>query len=859
MYASSTTCELCASNTWSSYTGATHCDACEVGKRSTPSRTDCAGCPTINRTRLVFAQYFEPGCALRCAPGVSYLRTNALLPDGCGNCSTISVPFGQYLPTPNVSCVKTAPCTNRPSVTRSVYTGASKTPGQSLCPWECVPGFAGDLNCGACDSAGFDPRVQRWLYGCTAGCLPKRYAANCSRACVDLLSEYEEGGTLALRASQMRSERPYYVQGVCGTSEALGVAQLPALRRGRWAYRLESASELTLAIQGRLCGDAFLNVGEACDDGNAVSGDGCSDRCVVETNAYWDCDLVGAPCLPDCGWPRAASPWGLRLSAYGYVLPKCKNGVCVCDALRYNDVQALPSLANRTAWMAQNLIPCDCDGNPHRTLPYAECTVDNRGCRMCAAGEYHYDQYARCVPCGSECAVGYTRADPMVAECGPGVATSALLALSAETQRQRAVGCVSCPASTLLPGMRFLGNGTCDVACTRNEALLTSGYTVDRYCSAPVDARTGACRGQCVECALWLSALRPVLVGKYPQGCVDVYGYRWVDCEGLPPNAHWTLGTLMPNAARGCAWACDACAWTLASHSACLPCGLKGKVPCASGSRLIACSDLSCPLGAEYEVCVPCDGLLPREMQAWTSDPPFYTQCLPDCEPGLSFSAQRGDECTACTRVVCALGNELVPCVPRSDATCRNCTLRPANSEFVTEGSCETRCATGYHRDAASGECVACDRLVCATGSRRSSECVAVEERLQAPTCVECEGGPPPEGMRWEGCAMVCVSGYVRLSSGECVPCAPALCGLGYRGVCVDSRLVCSACEQTLSGARWAAPGDCASMVCLDGYTLQSGVCVPPPQASTTPTPPALVPKGASVTRGLPVRTVRHS
>jgi hypothetical protein len=511
--------------------------------------------------------------------------------------------------------------------------------------------------------------------------------------------------------------------------------------------------------------------------------------------------------------------------------------------------------------------------------------VSNRGCRPCADGQYHYDQAAMCVPCGSRCAAGYKVATLMVDKkrCNSTVTTSALLWMAEENpERQLAIGCVPCPTLNQLPsGVRFLGNGTCEIACTRSSALLTSNYTTDRYCNQAVDATTGGCRsGICISCATWLNSWRDnTQMGQYPQGCVDRYGYRWTDCEGLPPHAHWTSGTPLPNDVRGCSWECDACAWSMSMHSACRPCGLKGQVSCASGSRLISCAQMHCSSQKEYEVCVPCDGRPPFARQVWTSEAPFYSQCTPDCEPGLGYSENPGDECTACTRMGCAMGTYLIPCVPRADATCGDCPLMPANAEFVTQGSCETRCVSGYYMDAESGACVDCTLLACAIGSRRSSECEAVGDRVQAPTCVECSGGPPPSGMRWaSGCAFECVAGAVSLvgnNGSSCVPCAPSMCGLGHQGACVTlvdgegTRLVCVVCALAPpQGSRWAVGGDCGASVCLEGHTLTAyGTCAPPPPLSpiggSTPAPsssssPEKRTRGAS-TSGLPTRSLRHS
>jgi len=48
------------------------------------------------------------------------------------------------------------------------------------------------------------------------------------------------------------------------------------------------------------CGNGILTSDETCDDGNTVSGDGCSADCkTVETG--WQCRVPGKPCTPRCG------------------------------------------------------------------------------------------------------------------------------------------------------------------------------------------------------------------------------------------------------------------------------------------------------------------------------------------------------------------------------------------------------------------------------------------------------------------------------------------------------------------------------------------------------------------------------
>jgi cysteine-rich repeat protein len=47
------------------------------------------------------------------------------------------------------------------------------------------------------------------------------------------------------------------------------------------------------------CGDGIVSPGEQCDDGNVASGDGCSASCQVEPG--WRCVVPGRLCVPICG------------------------------------------------------------------------------------------------------------------------------------------------------------------------------------------------------------------------------------------------------------------------------------------------------------------------------------------------------------------------------------------------------------------------------------------------------------------------------------------------------------------------------------------------------------------------------
>ncbi|MDP9001079.1 MAG: DUF4215 domain-containing protein [Myxococcota bacterium] len=63
-------------------------------------------------------------------------------------------------------------------------------------------------------------------------------------------------------------------------------------------YKCPTPGQSCVAIQ--VCGDGVVDGGEQCDDGNTVSGDGCSSICQVEPG--WQCPIAGAKCIgAKCG------------------------------------------------------------------------------------------------------------------------------------------------------------------------------------------------------------------------------------------------------------------------------------------------------------------------------------------------------------------------------------------------------------------------------------------------------------------------------------------------------------------------------------------------------------------------------
>ena len=823
---SSRQCAVCQGETYSSGSAATVCKSCSVGFYAAKSnKTSCLPCPPLG----LFVEYFQPGCSLRCNPSVSYLRTSPYVPGGCGNCSALTPPIGTY-PDP-ADCSRARPCTLPPNA-RFTSGGTNA----NNCRWSCNAGFLSSFQQGACTPcavpANFNRSVHVFTSGCSFACRPKLYDDNskaCNQSCRDLLADYsyptDKRYVLFKRVSTTLAQQgrplPIYVLGVCGTSENVPLSDLPVLRLGRYAAVLSSASPRTL------CGNSFLNTGETCDDGNSQGGDGCDATCQVETRSYWDCDLIGAPCLPNCGWTSQAPQAG-GVGLFGYVLPACPSAVsCSCANMTYYQISAL-SPRDRAAWMASRLVPCDCGGNAVRTVPYAQCTAANRGCVACAAGQYFDDLQGQCLRCGSICMPGYYNgkgssylAEPyatIAAACGTQAAVMISNTNSSPTA-QALVGCVPCP---LLSGGQVYVKG-CNYTCFTDDTSPQDNY----YCSGSlIAAADGSCSGACLSCAANLQSLLVssnfrTAVGYYPSAtCASGVGYSMVQCDprSKPQGALWTSNALTPGASTGCGWACGPS--TLAWMGLCLPCfayTAGTAAPCVPGQVRRWCGV------AGTAACQPCIGQLPSHYQAWTSDPPYYLSCRADCESGVSFSpSQNGTECIPCSALSCGVGSILVPCTLRSDATCITCTaagypaFNGAMMEYIAAGSCQTRCVAGMYSDPmVENNCLSCvSGISCAPGTYLSSRCVLPEERHAKPTCLACP--PLPAGLVWGfECSTRCTYGYTLMNGTTCVPCRPELCGLGYSGACVVeptvTTLECIRCPALQPPYFYDTPGSCVA------------------------------------------------
>ena len=838
-------CNQCPTNTYKAGEGKGLCTPCMSGFQSVPDRSACVPCTDLNNTLAPWAIYLPnvSGCGATCNRNVAFPQgTNPYVPGGCAPCmGNLIVPRGMY-PSPT-DCSVFLHCVNVPAENSSAllqYTGSGNSAG--ICPWECSPGYSlQGASCLACGGGnGFNQSLHTYTTGCAFACKPGLYYrgptnadVSCTQRCVNLeevlLPRCSNYFTFALNGTRSSTTKlPVYVLGYCGSNATDGASELAVVRNvGLYAA--------VVAWAPQTCGNSMLNTGEECDDGNTRGGDGCSAGCLIERTGFWDCDVLGLPCLPQCGWTTE--------HLQGFVLPQPPPPPGPwCTGLTYTSLLQQP-LSERSSWMNARLTPCQCLLNPFQTLPYAQCNYTNRGCRQCPEGQYQDDLYSRCSPCGSACPLGFRPFNATLdndnwavknryrlsslAQCGPAIMTykslkfvDPILDPIAYGIDQIKVGCIPCSAGPFNSISQVIFITTdCQWICKRDP---TNQTDPDNYCSGALQPN-GACNQQCRDCEVSLHSLRsPEGWGWYIQPCQDGVGHVYAACTGLPSHAHFTDNSAQVADAAGCPWACDANYQLL--RGSCVPCTVSPT--CAEGEVRQPC-DVK---GLSY--CVPCtmvkqaSGL--QSMQVWFSVRPDFNDCVAGCEPGFAYQpSTTTDACTLCAQVQCGLDEMLMPCNLTSNTYCMPCPYpMPPHSEFYLPGTCMTRCARGYY--AYLGGCLPCSSITCSPGYEHSSNCLQPAERLAPPTCAACTPVDTPMDRPTEGritvgpeCATTCRGGWMYTSEENrtCTLCNITGCALGQGALCSQGILGCTTCPQVLDSSKvFAVPGDCSQLGCADGY-----------------------------------------
>lgn len=857
-------CELCPQNEYSGG-GASACSKCPAGKhtlgRGHSTCDACAWAPLLNHTLVRWRADPGVGCAYECVPGMAYLKSNAAIEGGCVPCADKLVPPGMFRDKDN--CIVNKPCTALTDPNR-MFTSAGDV-GVDNCKSACKPGFYESgtkcVACTAADAAQFNATRHRYVISprCNFECLPLRYFTDADKVecppCLDAAAAEvvyglrervrEYNGTASSRALSFPSG--FWSCGAPGVTDP--TSRLSVLRsKGRYfppPAKMRAAGT---------CGDSMLQAGEECDDGNAAGGDGCSAACKLERYSRYDCDLIGQPCLPRCGWDGGAK------GTQDYILPN----VSACEGHSFYEYSNLVTRGGRGDWLAKNMVSCVC-AETSRQLPFGECNLQNKGCRVCPNRTYYGDAY-ECRECGSRCRRGFQSAN--TPECGPSVRTreqgaiderlleAALRDTYADTQseylklkqQQAEVGCVPCtvPSGSWRYQMEFTGGG-CAFRCRQSlfqtadpDATAVAATGKGFYCSLPLNS-AGECPGRCLTCACdgdQFCRGRTTAVGKYYGVCADGAGVALQNCSTrfLPSGSEFASGGEY-GAADSCSWQCRA-GWQKDDNGQCHECLPLPGLRCPSGFKGVACDART----TTY-YCRSCykeraaDALEANE--AWYTSASDVRECVRDCAVGAWRSPLTG-LCEACTGRVCELGERLTVCNRTHDSACVGCPALLPNTEWTGGSNCETRCVAGRYFTGHS--CETCDiYYTCGFNATLAHQCEAPAQRLAPPPCVPCEP------LRDEGsyltslaghCTFGCLTEFELVASNYsssttppglapllpadrgCAPCNHSRCPLGTRGSCADGVLLCGSCaiEPGLN-ERYLDPGNCA-IGCKEGTAL---------------------------------------
>lgn len=153
------------------------------------------------------------------------------------------------------------------------------------------------------------------------------------------------------------------------------------------------ADELKVTPSSSSCGNGVINNGETCDDGNTLSGDGCSNTCQIENG--WNCNSEPSACtctldsdgdgvcdnIDNC--PNNYNP-GQEDSDFDHIGDACETSTCgnqIIEPGEECDGYNLNPLGNQCT--SYGHVPSFHGGTVYCKL---DCTIDFQGCEYCGDG-----------------------------------------------------------------------------------------------------------------------------------------------------------------------------------------------------------------------------------------------------------------------------------------------------------------------------------------------------------------------------------------------------------------------------------------------------------------------------------------
>eukprot|EP00808_Paulinella_micropora_P019081 g39086.t1 len=378
--------------------------------------------------------------------------------------------------------------------------------------------------------------------------------------------------------------------------------------------------------------------------------------------------------------------------------------------------------------------------------------------------------------------------------------------------RPMCLPCVSCDRGQYRTGCGATDAGQCQ-ACT--NAPPNSAYNVADNCGWTCMAAFYQVNNTCQACPT------DCPVGQYRFDCGQEYRGSCVACTGRPVASIFTTGGGLTDS---CAWTCLAQHYLVGvgDNQECLPCQR-----CEVGQYRVGCGQ-----NTGSGSCRACT--LRVQHARFTTDGGFEDNCEWACVDDfyLSFSSsQGGQECIACNRSACAVGEYLADCGGASAGRCVSCTNKPAAARYTSNGglsnACAFACNERFFLDAGQGTCLQCE-TDCPVGQYRVGCGGAGAGR-----CTPCSG--LPVGAYWtndgglsDSCLWSCSAGSWKEDQ-NCVTCASCPVG-SWRDNCGgENPGLCKPCQNAAQNSYYTTGGstvpNSCQWACDVNFYYQSGRC----------------------------------
>ena len=318
----------------------------------------------------------------------------------------------------------------------------------------------------------------------------------------------------------------------------------------------------------QICGDGYVQTGEECDDGNLVSGDGCSSSCAMESGFY--CVFTGGSCYSICGDEVVASNEGCddgnNINGDG-----CSWN-CTIEAGYFCTIPAAVGPFTAPAFK-ETCAKCD--------TALCQTCATNTTCAQCVTGAF-----LNSTTCLAACPTSGFYADTTTSSC---LACPNLCATCTNSTT-----CTSCTGSAALL------NNTCVNICPSGQYIgVYAGDGLNHCLTCPANCTTCASATNCYNCltGFYLDNPGSGSCVQCDPSCLTCRGPAATDCVLCPSSLTFQVSTSM------CvALACTSSQYANYTIGECQDCDSS----CTTCSGILPTQCLTCPTSTALSIINTC-------------------------------------------------------------------------------------------------------------------------------------------------------------------------------------------------------------------------------------------------------------